>query len=141
MRSKISRLRSIGLAAHLLQPLSRRFDQAEIDAYSPVRFEDPKTTPAFVVKAFTAPAGIVAKDRHYLSTCDLVLMNLKGAKHVSKGSMIEVGWADAWRKPLVTVIDEGNVHLPNPMLEKMIEEFRVSDLDEGIEIAIRLLLP
>ena len=41
-----------------------------------------------------------------MQRCDVVLMYLIGAKKVSIGTMIEAGWADAYRKPVVLVLED-----------------------------------
>ena len=69
--------------------------------------------------------------------CDMVLMNLLGATKVSIGSMIELGWADAFRKPVVLVIEEGNCHMHAIVQE--IAGFIVPTLDQGIEVVKSIL--
>jgi nucleoside 2-deoxyribosyltransferase len=53
-----------------------------------------------------SPGGITGRDRNDVRTSDVILMNLQGEDKISAGSMIELGWADAWRKPVVLVVDE-----------------------------------
>lgn len=91
-----------------------------------------------IENALGSSKGITSRDRFDVANCDLVLMNLLNAKRVSTGSMIEVGWADAYRKPLVLVIDEGNVHL-HPMLLD-IAGFIVTNMDEAIHVVKAILL-
>jgi nucleoside 2-deoxyribosyltransferase len=76
--------------------------------------------------------GITTRDRNDVYTCDAVLMNLLGAKKVTIGTMIEAGWADAFRKPIVLVIEDGNIHW-HGMLEH-VSGWIVPTLDEGIHI-------
>lgn len=64
-------------------------------------------------------------------------MNLVGAERVSIGTMIEAGWADAFRKPVVLAIEEGNMH-HHAMLEH-ISGWIVSDLDQAIDVTKALL--
>lgn len=82
--------------------------------------------------------GIVARDRFDVMTCDAVLMHLLGASRVSIGTMIEVGWADAWRKPIVLVMEDADSIHEHGMLRN-IAGFRVSDLDAGIDLIATLL--
>ena len=64
---------------------------------------------------------------------------LKEATEISIGTMIEYGWADAFRKPIITVMEnEGNVHDHN--FVKELSGFVVEELDEGIFIAKSILL-
>lgn len=82
--------------------------------------------------------AIVARDRNDVLTCDAVLMNLSGADKVSIGTMIEVGWADAFRKPIVLVLEKDNPHVHDMVTE--IAGFRVGTLEDGIHI-INALMP
>ena len=54
--------------------------------------------------------ALVTRDRNDVRRCDAVLMCLVGAKTVSRGTMVELGWADAFGKPVVVVMEDGNVH-------------------------------
>lgn len=82
--------------------------------------------------------GITIRARIDVKYCSLILVNLLGAKEVSKGTMIEYGWADAFRKPIITVIEkEGNVH-DHPIVREL-TGFRVESLKEGLEVARKIL--
>lgn len=82
--------------------------------------------------------GITARDRWDTMNSDLVLVNLLGAGKVSIGTMIEYGWADAARNPIITVIEkEGNVH--DHAIQREITGFRVATLDEGLNVAKAIL--
>ena len=73
-----------------------------------------------------------------LGAKDVVLEGRIVQANVTIGTMVEYGWADAYRKPVITVIErEGNVH-DHPMVQK-ITGFRVETLDEGLE-TVRALL-
>ena len=84
----------------------------------------------------SSPKGIMTRDRWDVATCDAVLMNLLGAERVSIGTMIEAGWADAHRKPLVVVREPQNVH-SHMMLDEA-SGFTVETLDEAVHI-VKLL--
>lgn len=58
----------------------------------------------------STPAAINGRDRFDVMSSDVVLMNLLGAERVSIGTMIEVGWADAYRKPILLVDSNGSCH-------------------------------
>jgi len=83
--------------------------------------------------------GIMTRDRMDVMRADMVLVNLLGTEKVSIGSVIEVAWADAFRKPIILVMDENNIH-SHPMLKEA-AGFIVSNLDEAIQIAIVVLSP
>ena len=82
--------------------------------------------------------SITTKDRFYVQETDVVLMNLLGATRVSIGSMLELGWADLLRKPVVLVMEsEGNMH-NHAMVREMVG-FHTASLDQGVHL-IRTLL-
>lgn len=82
--------------------------------------------------------GITVRARLDVKNSDLFLANLLGAKEVSKGTLIEYGWADAFGKPIVSVIErEGNVH-EHPLVREL-TGFRVENLDEGLEVVRKIL--
>lgn len=84
--------------------------------------------------------GIASRDRFDTMRCDALLVNLLGAKKVSIGSVLEIGWADAFRKPIILAIEkEGNPHDHAELKE--VANFIVDNLDEAIELAIKILLP
>lgn len=83
--------------------------------------------------------GITARDRNDVMTCDAILVNLLGAQRVSIGTVLEIAWADAFRKPIILASDPGGVH-DHSMINE-IAGFILDDLDEAIDIAIAVLLP
>ncbi len=91
-----------------------------------------------VQNPLSSDAGIVTRDRNDVMTCDAVLMNLLGAKSVSIGTMIEIGWADAFRKPLILVMEnEGGLH--EHAMVRGLAGYRVSDLKAGLAICATVL--
>lgn len=88
-------------------------------------------------KVLSSAKGITTRDRWDVSRCDLVLVNLLGAYKVSIGTCIEYGWADAFRKPIITVIEENNIHKHAMLLE--VSGFVVNSLEEGMSVALALL--
>jgi nucleoside 2-deoxyribosyltransferase len=71
------------------------------------------------------PHGFVARDRLDVRRADAVLMNLLGAERVSIGTMVEVGWADALLKPVVLVMENPTMTVPD-------SEFGPEEWDENI---------
>lgn len=67
-------------------------------------------------RLITSDRGITARDRYDIQRCDVVFMNLLGADHVSIGTMIELGWADSLRKPVVVLMEKKNNPHDHPML-------------------------
>lgn len=80
--------------------------------------------------------GITRLDLFYVRNCTLVLANLKGATIPSLGSCIELGWASAFGKPVVGVIEPRGDGKSNPHDHAMVYElidFEVPDLDSALE--------
>lgn len=87
--------------------------------------------------ALTTAKAITTRDRYDCQRADVVLMNLLGATRVSIGTMIEAGWADSVRVPLIVVIEDDNVH--QHALLREIAGYVVNDLDAAIGVAISIL--
>ena len=88
----------------------------------------------------TTAAALTARDRHDCLSCDLLLVDLTGASEVSIGTCIELGWADAFRKPIVLVMEpKGNVH-DHPLVRSLCA-FRVPNIEEGLQVVRAILLP
>lgn len=76
--------------------------------------------------------GIMTRDHWDVSRCDAVLFNLLGASRVSIGTMFELAWAYAYRKPVVVIMEPED----NPHEHSMVREatdYRVESLDVAIE--------
>lgn len=87
---------------------------------------------------FGTRAAIAGADRFDCQRADLVLMNLEQATRVSIGCMIEAGWADAARVPIILVAQPGNPHAGHPILEHL-ATWRVRTLEEACAV-VRLVL-
>lgn len=123
----------------------------DIDAFSPLRVKgylrafgelDAAGNPNsnyIGVHPLSNPEGIMARDRNDVGSRDMVLANFLGAERISVGTCIEVGWADAWRKPIVAVMEEDNVHR-HAMLNQACG-FIVPTLEDALEIVKAVLLP
>lgn len=92
---------------------------------------------AYMKETISSQSGILGRDRNDVKTADAILMNLAGAKQVSIGTMIEAGWADAYRIPIVLVTDDDNIH-KHVMLHGLATNI-VQDLDQAVYL-IRVLL-
>ena len=85
-------------------------------------------------------ADVVARDRFDIMRSDIILVNFLGAEKVSIGSVGEIFWADAWRKPVVIVREKsGNIH-DHDMLNA-IAGWIFNDLDPAIEKIKQLIKP
>ena len=84
--------------------------------------------------------GITARDHFDVKRSALILMNFLGADERSIGTCIEIGWASAYRVPIVLLMEEeGNVH--DHGMVKSIADFRTTSLEEGVDIVKAILLP
>ena len=82
-----------------------------MDGYSPMRAKhflkdslSISTDAAFYDNVIANPTAIVTRDRYDVMSCDMMLINVQGASSVSLGTAVEIGWADAFRKPMVMVM-------------------------------------
>lgn len=90
--------------------------------------------------ALSLGAGVVARDRFDTTRCDVVLVNLLGASRVSIGTMIELGWADAARNPIVLAMEDDNpTH--DHMMVRTLAGYIVPTLDEAIHVVNAILTP
>jgi nucleoside 2-deoxyribosyltransferase len=88
--------------------------------------------------SMSVPRGLTTRDRWDAMRCDVLLVNLLGAKSVSIGTVMEIAWADAQRTPIVVAIeDQGNPH-EHAMINESIG-FRVSTLWDAIDVTRQLL--
>lgn len=81
----------------------------------------------------STPRGVMTRDRYDATRCDVLLVNLLGAKRVSIGTVMEIAWADLRRTPVVVAIEPSG----NPHEHMMIAEaigFRASTLADAIHI-------
>lgn len=87
----------------------------------------------YTKNALASAPGVVCRDRNDVRTAGAVLMNLAGATRVSIGSMCELGWADAFRVPVITVMEPGNIH--DHMFVTQLSGYVVPALPEALDIA------
>lgn len=116
-----------------------------IDVYSPLRNKGYLRREGVITQAqyqspLSCDRGIMTRDHWDCQTADLIFANLLGAKSVSQGTVMEIAWAHAYRKPLIIIMEaEGNLH-DHPMVRAAID-YRVTTLAEGIAITKAILLP
>jgi len=89
------------------------------------------------VLAMSTPRGITTRDRFDALNCSVLFVNLLGTDKVSIGTVMEIAWADAMRKPVVLVMEEGNIH-DHAMVRESIG-FQVTSIADGIEIVKAIL--
>jgi nucleoside 2-deoxyribosyltransferase len=122
-----------------------------VEALNPMRAKDRLSDPGYVDRIsstfqsyqhmgpFFTSRGIMTRDHTDVLRADALLVNLLGTPKPSLGTVMELAWAYAYRKPAVVVIErEGNCHDNHPMLHEAMQ-FRVETLDEGID-AVAVIL-
>ncbi len=87
--------------------------------------------------ALSDPPGIITRDRWDVQRCDVMLVNVLGAERVSIGTMTEFGWADAYRRPIVLAMEEGNVH--DHAFVRQLAGYILPTLEEAIDVTAALL--
>ena len=118
----------------------------EFDLYSPMRAKDFLADAGILQGSYennpmSSTNGILGRDRNDVRTCDLMIANfLEDQGNYSLGTAMEFGWADAWRKPVIMVAEEGNPHRNHPMLSGA-SVYIVETLEEAAYLARVLLLP
>lgn len=145
------------LRVYLAGPISgRRFDEAElwriefkdivnphIECLSPLRALRHLREMGIIEQSYDDPLcsdrGILARDHFDCHRADLIVCNFLDVTRVSIGSVIECGFAFAYRKPLIIIQEEDNVH-NHPMLRQM-ADYRVSSVNEAAELSLSILLP
>lgn len=80
----------------------------------------------------TSSRGVITRDRWDCTRCDILLVNLLGADKVSIGTVMEIAWADANRKPIILIMEEDNVH--DHIMIQECAGFVVSTLEDGIDV-------
>jgi nucleoside 2-deoxyribosyltransferase len=80
----------------------------------------------------SCPKGLTTRDRYDVERSDIIFANLLGMDRVSVGSMIEFGWADAMRIPILCVMEEDNPHQHAMVLD--VVGWQCHTLEEGIAV-------
>lgn len=116
-----------------------------IQCMSPMRHKDyllNETTigDSYEEQVMSSQRGITARDRNDCIKADVIIVNVLGATRVSIGTMIEMGWADANRVPIILVMEkDGNIH--EHAMVRELAPFRVTTIEEAALVAYKLLMP
>lgn len=95
--------------------------------------EHPKLIDGISKHVLTEDSGVTTRDMWDVSRSDAILFNLLNAEKVSIGTMIEYGWASAFNKPIITVMEkESNKH--EHAMVRRLSGFRVETLEEGLTV-------
>lgn len=121
--------------------VTKHLAQFGIDGLSPLRgkeFLRGKGPVGVGVQPYAQPMatddGITTRDRFDTTRCDMMLVNLLGAAKVSIGTMIELGWADAARVPIVLAMSPVSLH--NHPIVRGVAGYITDDLDEAVDIVL-----
>ena len=131
---------------------------APITCFSPLRckqyLQDEKCLKdSYLNHVLSRTKSINERDHFDCKSCDLIFVNLLGADRVSIGTIMEVAWGFAYRKPVVLAIDpkrnyigvpEAERQANNPNHHSMLIEsasFVVDSLDDAILVTRSILFP
>jgi nucleoside 2-deoxyribosyltransferase len=82
--------------------------------------------------------GIMTRDHWDCMSSDAIVANLLGTERVSIGTVMEIAWAYAYRKPLVLIMEtEGNIH-DHPLISEA-AGFHVTTLQEAAKVCASIL--
>ena len=81
--------------------------------------------------------AIVARDKSDVCRSDVVLADFRNSKRVSIGSVVELGWADAFGIPVVTIMEPGNLH--DHGFVHQLSAFVTADAQEAVKYVETLL--
>jgi len=88
---------------------------------------------------FATARGIVTRDHNDVKNCDGMVACFLGAERASIGTAIEFGFAFAYKKPVVMVVEPGNIH--NHVMLRDIAGYVVPTLDDAARIMASILFP
>lgn len=124
------------LSAYGIRALSPMRAKEHLDGAERIE-NDAKTFGHYLAR----PEDILARDKSDCTRADVVVFNMlyaaSGAPNT--GTMIEVGWASALGKPLVTIIDDMHPLLAHPLFGELTRGFR-TDSEAQALYAVRTIL-
>lgn len=71
------------------------------------------------------------RDRFLAKSCDILLCNLTDWE-ACKGTLIEIGWFDAWQKPIFALCPEDSPARQHPMLDDAVC-YWTTNLEDALE--------
>jgi nucleoside 2-deoxyribosyltransferase len=128
--------------------VSVKYSFENVRFYSPLRGKDylrsqESIKDSYNEHKFSTAKSIMLRDHYDVETSDAVIVNLIGATRVSIGTVMEIAWAYAYRKPVICIIEEpekqetgfasssGNIH-EHAMLNEAIW-WRAKNIDEALD--------
>lgn len=125
-----------------------RLDDLGIEGLSPMRGKEfladcgtiEDGTQEVLTNFMSQDAAIVTRDRWDTTRADFMLVNLLDAKRVSIGTVIELGWADAARIPVILIMEpKGNIH--EHAFVRQLSGYRVETVDDALHLLGAALAP
>lgn len=91
---------------------------------------------------FGTARAIASKNLYDVQSCDMTLAFMPATAridsgHLSSGTLIEIGWANAFRKPLVLVSDDLEAY--NHPVVNAACGWVLDNLDDGLEVVLGIL--
>ena len=81
--------------------------------------------------------GLTTRDRFDVFRSSILFANLLGFDRISAGCMIEFGWADALRIPILCVMEDDNPH--QHAMVRQLTGWRCTTLEQGIDTLRKIL--
>lgn len=107
-----------------------------LQTITPTRAKPFLKDPALIRRRWIRDVAVSRRDRNDLKNASAVLMNLSMTEAISIGTMVELGWADAFGVPVILVVQPGAVQ--HVFLRALATEI-VYSLEEGITAILELL--
>ena len=122
-----------------------RLSDNGIDAYSPLRGKtylkhEKNISDSYENTLTSSQRGIFARDSYDCMNCDAIFVNLLGTEKVSIGTVMEIAWGWAFRKPIILVMEKTNNLQDHSMIREACP-FITDDLESAILLTTSLLLP
>ncbi len=114
-----------------------------IQGVSPMRMKDYLSNEAIVKDHYefilSTPKGIETRDHYDVERCDVLFANFLGATKVSIGSVLEIGYAHSYRKPIVVAMEATNIHQHSMLNEHA--GYIVDNIEDAIYVIRGLCSP
>jgi nucleoside 2-deoxyribosyltransferase len=112
-----------------------------IKGVSPLRYKhylqgEASLQHTYDVHPMSTARGIMTRDHMDCMRCDAILANFLDTEKVSIGTVMECAWAYAYRKPLIIVREDVNLH-KHPMMDEA-AGYVVPNLEDAVELLIGL---
>jgi len=86
-------------------------------------------------------SAIVTRDHNDVMTCDAMVANFLDAPRASLGTAIEFGWAHAYRKPIIMIVEPDGSNVHDHLMLTNIAGYRVHSLEDAAIIVNHLFTP